>query len=63
LNYKINGFPVNMPFTDIEAIVRDIHNTNVQQNDDPKSEFAVAVHVVPYPNRVLSIWVYVASIS
>ena len=28
---------------------------------EPGVEFALAVHVEPYPNTVMSVWVYVAS--
>ena len=30
-------------------------------NREPGVEFALAVHVEPYPNTVMSVWVYVAS--
>lgn len=31
-------------------------------NEEPGVEFALAVHVEPYPNSVMSVWVYVASL-
>ena len=38
-----------------------LHATGVHLNREPGVEFALAVHVEPYPNTVMSVWVYVAS--
>ncbi len=38
-----------------------MHATGVHLNREPGVEFALAVHVEPYPNTVMSVWVYVAS--
>jgi coiled-coil and C2 domain-containing protein 2A len=36
-------------------------STGVHLNREPGVEFALAVHVEPYANNVMSVWVYVAS--
>ena len=58
----MSGFPINMPFTDVDAIVETVNATGVHSNESSDMEFALAVYVHPYPNSVLSVWVYVASL-
>ncbi|XP_052775366.1 coiled-coil and C2 domain-containing protein 2A-like isoform X2 [Mya arenaria] len=60
--YKVSGFPINMPFTDVDAIVETVYATGVHGHESSEMEFALAVYVHPYPNSVLSVWVYVASL-
>jgi len=52
-----------MPYTDNESIANTVYATGVWENDTPGVEFALAVHVHPYPNSVYSIWIYVASLE
>ncbi|XP_067678650.1 coiled-coil and C2 domain-containing protein 2A-like [Haliotis asinina] len=61
-SYKVSGFPMNMPFVDLETIVESVFSTGVHAQETSDVEFALAVYVHPYPNSVLSIWVYVASL-
>lgn len=61
-SYKLCGFPINMPYTELEPIVDSVYATGVHNNETNDVEFAVAVHVHPYPHNVLSVWVYVASL-
>ncbi|CAH1773716.1 unnamed protein product [Owenia fusiformis] len=61
-NYKLSGFPINLPFTDLEPIIETVYSTGVWFNESSDVEFALAVHVHAYPNSVLSVWVYVASL-
>lgn len=56
------GFPINMPYTDTKAVCDAVYATGVHNYETSDVEFAVAVHVHPYPNSVLSVWVYVASL-
>ena len=39
-----------------------VYATGVHNLESSEPEFAVAVHIHPYPNSVLSVWVYVASL-
>ena len=61
--YQIRGFPLNMAFTDVEAVVEAVFNTDIHSNIDPKTEFAISVYCHPYVEGVISVWVYVASLS
>ncbi|XP_065174860.1 coiled-coil and C2 domain-containing protein 2A-like [Sycon ciliatum] len=61
-SYRLTGFPLHMPFTDVSSVVETLHSTGLHLNDDPKVEFALAVYAHVYPNEVVSLWVYVANI-
>lgn len=56
------GFPISQPFTNIKAIIEAVKSTGVHNNESPDVEFALAVYVHPYPNDVLSVWVYAVSL-
>uniref|UniRef100_A0A3Q3N7K7 Coiled-coil and C2 domain containing 2A n=1 Tax=Labrus bergylta TaxID=56723 RepID=A0A3Q3N7K7_9LABR len=58
---KITGFPLNLPFSEIRPIVEAVYSTGVHNVHASNVEFALAVYVHPYPNNVLSVWVYLAS--
>ena len=60
--HDMKGFPLNMAFTNIEKVVDAVFNTGVHKDEDPRVEFALAVHLHAYPNGVFSLWVYVASL-
>lgn len=62
-NAKFVGFPMDMPFTDIETIVKAVRSTEVHKIQDKDIEFALAVHIHAYPASVLCVWVYVAAIN
>uniref|UniRef100_A0A3Q3GAB6 Coiled-coil and C2 domain containing 2A n=1 Tax=Labrus bergylta TaxID=56723 RepID=A0A3Q3GAB6_9LABR len=55
------GFPLNLPFSEIRPIVEAVYSTGVHNVHASNVEFALAVYVHPYPNNVLSVWVYLAS--
>nr|XP_057930395.1 coiled-coil and C2 domain-containing protein 2A isoform X2 [Doryrhamphus excisus] len=59
---RISGFPLHMPFSEMGPIVEAVHSTGVHTNHSSNVEFALAVYVHPYPNNVLSVWVYLASL-
>lgn len=59
---QISGFPLHQPFSEIRSIIEAVHSTGVHNIQAPNVEFALAVYVHPYPNNVLSVWVYVASL-
>lgn len=56
------GFPMDMPFTDIDAVVKAVRSTEVHKIQDNDIEFALAVHIHPYPASILCVWVYLAAI-
>lgn len=59
---QVSGFPINTPFTEVEPIVETVYATGVHGHESNEIEFALAVYVHAYPNSVLSVWVYVASL-
>uniref|UniRef100_X1Z7B6 C2 domain-containing protein n=1 Tax=Capitella teleta TaxID=283909 RepID=X1Z7B6_CAPTE len=61
--YKMCGFPINLPYTEMDPIIDAVYATGVHNIETSDVEFALAVHVHPYPNSVLSVWIYVASLS
>ncbi|XP_038647533.1 coiled-coil and C2 domain-containing protein 2A isoform X2 [Scyliorhinus canicula] len=61
-DYRISGFPINLSFSELRPIVEAVHSTGVHNTMIPHVEFALAVYVHPYPNNVLSVWIYVASL-
>ncbi|KAI8809764.1 hypothetical protein BJ742DRAFT_738029 [Cladochytrium replicatum] len=63
--YSINGFSLNMPFTDIGAVVEAAQSTDVYSSNAPDGEveFAVAIDCHGYPGRFISVWVYIASLT
>lgn len=61
-SYKLSGFPINMSFTEIPPVSEAVFSTGVHAIEDPDVEFALAVHVHPYPQGVFSLWIYVGTL-
>ena len=61
--FQICGFPLHFSYTDQEQLLEALKATGVHLNQEPAVEFALAVHVKPYPNTVMSVWIYVASMA
>ncbi|XP_070764717.1 coiled-coil and C2 domain-containing protein 2A [Enoplosus armatus] len=59
---RISGFPLHLPFSEIRPIIEAVYSTGVHNVQASNVEFALAVYVHPYPNNVLSVWVYLASL-
>ncbi|KAF0021597.1 hypothetical protein F2P81_026150 [Scophthalmus maximus] len=59
---RISGFPLHLPFSEIRPIIEAVHSTGVHNIQASNVEFALAVYVHPYPDNVLSVWVYLASL-
>ena len=62
-SYKMCGFPINQPFSHIDPLVEAVFATGVHKQETSDVEFALAVHIHPYPNLVLSVWIYIASLT
>uniref|UniRef100_A0A665VXR8 Coiled-coil and C2 domain containing 2A n=1 Tax=Echeneis naucrates TaxID=173247 RepID=A0A665VXR8_ECHNA len=60
---RISGFPLHLPFSEIRPIIEAVYSTGVHNVHASNVEFALAVYVHPYPNSILSVWVYVASLA
>ena len=52
-----------MSYTDIEPLIEAVYSTGVHKIDTADVEFAIAVHIHSYPCSVMSVWVYVASLT
>ncbi|CRL02936.1 CLUMA_CG015806, isoform A [Clunio marinus] len=63
VNYKITGYTINNKYTNLSSIVNDIKNTGIHLNLDSKVEFASSVYIKEYANNVLSIWIFLMSLT
>ncbi|XP_014446676.1 protein CC2D2B isoform X2 [Tupaia chinensis] len=61
--YWVTGFPIHMPYTDVQAIIDAVYQTGIHTSGFAQTEFALAVYIHPYPNNILSVWVYLASLA
>lgn len=56
----IYGFPLNMPFVSVEQIWEEVSNTEIHNILSDDIEFVLSVCIFPYPNYVMSVWIYIA---
>lgn len=61
--YSMSGFPMNSSYTDLNALLTMVHNTDIHTKADKGIEFALAVHCVGYPGKFVSVWIYLASLN
>lgn len=59
---QVSGFPIHMPYSEVRPLIEALHSTGVHTIDVSNVEFALAVYIHAYPQNVLSIWIYVASL-
>lgn len=62
-SYGLVGFPLHATYTDIKPLVQKLRDTNLWLSDGPKIQFALSAYVHAYPDNVLSVWVYVATLE
>ena len=62
-SHNVTGFPINMRYSDASTIIETVYSTNVHVAEDPQVEFAMAVYIHPYANNVLSVWIYVGTLT
>jgi hypothetical protein len=60
--YRAVGCPLNFTFTDLEVIISGIRNIGLHKIEDETVQFAVSVAVIPYPNEIFSVWVYLVAL-
>ncbi|XP_061491540.1 protein CC2D2B isoform X3 [Rhineura floridana] len=60
--YWVTGFPIQMPYLDLQSITEAVYQTGIHSSDVPNTEFALAVYIHPYPNNTLSVWIYLVSL-
>ncbi|KAB0381994.1 hypothetical protein FD755_003911 [Muntiacus reevesi] len=61
--WNVTGFPIQMPYTDVQSVIDAVYQTGIHCSEFPQTEFALAVYIHPYPNNILSVWVYLASLA
>ncbi|NXU70143.1 C2D2B protein, partial [Oreotrochilus melanogaster] len=59
---QVSGFPIHRPFSEVGPLIEAVHSTGVHTISASNVEFALAVYIHPYPQNVLSVWIYVASL-
>lgn len=60
---ELVGFPLQTGFSCVDDIVGMVKATSIHECKHPEAQFALAVLCVPYSNNVLSVWIYVATIT
>lgn len=60
--YRPFGFPLQLSFTDIDAVLGAVKATGIHRVEDEAVQYALAVAVVPYPNDIFSVWVYAVAL-
>ncbi|NXY67593.1 C2D2B protein, partial [Glareola pratincola] len=59
---QVSGFPIHMAYSEVRPLIEAVHSTGVHTIDVSNVEFALAVYIHAYPQNVLSVWIYVASL-
>ena len=62
-SHNVVGFPLNMRYSDASSIIESVYSTNVHVAEDANVELALTVYIHPYPNNVLSVWIYVGTLT
>jgi hypothetical protein len=60
--YRAVGCPLNFTFTDLEVIVSGVRSIGLHKIEDETVQFAISVAVIPYPNEIFSVWVYLVAL-
>lgn len=61
-NFKVSGCPQHMSYINLSHIVERVKAIGIHLNTDPRVEFGLAVYVHPYPNFVISVWVFLIAL-
>ncbi|XP_048362628.1 protein CC2D2B [Sphaerodactylus townsendi] len=61
-HYWVTGFPIQMPYQNVRSVIEAVFQTGIHSSEVPNTEFALAVHIYPYPNNILSVWIYLVSL-
>ncbi len=62
-NREMFGFPLHFPFTNIQDILHHVEKTEIHTSKHPQVEFAISVRVFPYESKVMSVWVFICTLS
>lgn len=53
---------LHMAYTNTDAIIEQVQRTQIHRTEIPGTEFAVSVYIHPYPNDILSVWIFLATL-
>ena len=59
---NIYGYPLNVPYTDIDGVLDQIKITGVHECTHPEAQFGLGVGIFPYPSNVYSVWIYLVTL-
>lgn len=62
-SYKINAVVLQQRYISAENLIEEVMNLNLHNNSNRQAQFALAVHVTPYAENILSVAVAVASLN
>uniref|UniRef100_A0A182P321 C2 domain-containing protein n=1 Tax=Anopheles epiroticus TaxID=199890 RepID=A0A182P321_9DIPT len=62
ISYKVNGFPINLPYNNLSTIVAHVKGTGIHLNSEAAVEFALGVYIKDYPCNVYSVWIFLMSL-
>jgi hypothetical protein len=60
--YDVIGFPLHLPLVDKESITDAVKSVEIHRSHLAK-EFAIVVHIEPYPAAIHSLWIYLAQFN
>lgn len=52
-----------MPYVNVIRILERVKATGIHIQTDDRVEFAVTVHIQPYPMNVLSVWIFIIALT
>jgi hypothetical protein len=58
---RVWGFPLNTSYTSLDDFWKLVKQTKMHMVNRQDVEFSIAVHIVPYPANVKSVWIYMAA--
>lgn len=59
----MNGFPLNLAYSSLDEIVQAVYATGIHRRQAAQGlEFALCVYCHAYPNKVISVWIYLATL-
>ena len=58
---QLSGFPLHFSYANILHIVGAVERTRLHLTENRRAEFGLSVYVHPYPNDVVSVWVFLVT--
>lgn len=62
LCFQVTGMAIHMAFTNMDAMIEQVQRTQIHCTEIPGTEFALSVYIHPYPNDILSVWIFLATL-